>query len=425
MITTFQALARCAVTKTWAVGMCDNFCANMYGFDASGYVDATAHWAAMKPGQKHPADHNPPAGMLAFWGGGHGHIAISAGGGYVWSTDIAGAGTVAKVLLSKITTTWGKPYLGWSLPVFQGVEWSAVRIPGLDISDYQAASGWEKAIDFVIIKITEGMGYINPKWKAQRATAKSARLVRGFYHFARPGNMQAQADFFLSQITLEPGDFLALDWEDPGVTSAQKDAWLNYVKAKRPGVKVILYCNRDYWVNRDQSSYAGDGLWIADPNNPAGQPDIKAPWLIHQYSEAGGLDHDTAQFASRAAMAAWAGATTQGDEDVQFDDKYTNPKGVWSPDGPETATMGQWLAMGNKKAEVAAEAARAAASQSAANGTTLTTIATTLKNITSTGLTADQIQAIAAAVAPAVAALLPKPATAADIAAELSKRLQS
>jgi hypothetical protein len=309
------ALARAATTRAWAVGMCDNFCANMYGFTASGYVDAVAHWKALPARLRHSGDTEVPAGMLAFWSGGHGHVAISAGGGEVWSTDIAGAGTVARVPLSRVAADWGKPYLGWSEPVFQGVAWSEPMIEGYDVAGYQPVDFNTAGTDFVCIKITEGLTYTNPNWVGQRATARGAGLVTGFYHFARPGSMTAQADYFLSKINLAPGDWLAFDWEDSGVTSAQKDQWIKYVQAAT-GRKVVLYCNLDFWKNRDTSSFAGDGLWIADPNAPKGQPRITAPFLIHQYSETNGYDHDVALFDSRADMAAWAGGETMTTVDI-------------------------------------------------------------------------------------------------------------
>ncbi|MDX6331126.1 MAG: hypothetical protein QOI83_3509 [Streptomycetaceae bacterium] len=81
--------------------------------------------------------------------------------------------------------------------------------------------------------------------------------------------MAEQADFFLSKITLRAGDILALDWEDPEVTCAEKDAWIRYVQKKEPGHRVILYCNYDYWTNCGPALSVGDGLWsgpaIAEP----------------------------------------------------------------------------------------------------------------------------------------------------------------
>jgi hypothetical protein len=179
-------------------------------------------------------------------------------------------------------------------------------IKGVDVSRYQAVSGWEAGIDFAFVKVTEGMTYVNSTWVAQRDTARAAGLVVGYYHFARPGDMVAQADFFLSKITLRPGDVIMFDWEDAGVSSSQKDAWISYVQGKT-GHRVIMYCNKNFWINRDTSGFAGDGLWIATADVPAGSPGIQSNWLIHQYSTAGNLDHDVAQFASRADMITWAG----------------------------------------------------------------------------------------------------------------------
>lgn len=63
------------------------------------------------------ADPPPPAGVPVFWSGGPGsagHVALSAGGGWVWSTDILRRGHWAKVPISLIHTKWGLKYLGWS-----------------------------------------------------------------------------------------------------------------------------------------------------------------------------------------------------------------------------------------------------------------------------------------------------------------------
>lgn len=118
------ALARCARTRTWSVDMCDNFCANMYGYTASGYRTALVHWESLAVGNKRPGDVHAPPGMLMYWGVGQGHVAISDGLGSVFSIDISGPGTVSRVPYMLITQRWGKPYLGWSPPIFQGVAWT-------------------------------------------------------------------------------------------------------------------------------------------------------------------------------------------------------------------------------------------------------------------------------------------------------------
>jgi hypothetical protein len=305
---TAEALLKCALTDTWAPDMCGQFCAAMYGYGSSGYRTALVQWQSVPAGLKFPGDPEAPPGALLFWGVGQGHVAIADGTGSCFSIDISGRGTVTRVPMDRIASVWGKPYLGWTVPYFQDQQWSAQMIKGVDVSRYQAVSGWETGIDFAFTKVTEGTTYVNPTWVAQRDTARAAGLVVGYYHFARPGDMIAQADFFLGKIALQPGNVLAFDWEDTGVTSAQKDAWIAYVQGKT-GHRVVLYCNTDFWKNRDTSSFAGDGLWIATGGYPAGSPPVQSAWLIHQYSTAGNLDHDVAQFSSRADMLAWAGGS--------------------------------------------------------------------------------------------------------------------
>jgi GH25 family lysozyme M1 (1,4-beta-N-acetylmuramidase) len=69
---------------------------------------------------------------------------------------------------------------------------------------------------------------------------------------------------------------------------------------------VVLYTGRDFWLNVDSTSYAGDGLWIADYVT-AGKPRIKAKWRFHQYTDES-VDRDVADFESEAALRAWAGS---------------------------------------------------------------------------------------------------------------------
>jgi hypothetical protein len=182
-----------------------------------------------------------------------------------------------------------------------------MTIKGIDVSNYQAAEFSTSGFSFAVVKATEGTSYVNPKHTAQVAHARAKGLVVGHYHFVRDGSMTAQADYFLKTAKAQEDEFLALDWEDPKVSCAEKDQFLKYLKSKAGGRKVILYCNVDYWKNRDTTSYAADGLWIAGYNGKPGNPDISASWLIHQYTSTP-VDTNVANFASRAAMAKWAGA---------------------------------------------------------------------------------------------------------------------
>lgn len=186
-----------------------------------------------------------------------------------------------------------------------------MTVDGIDVASYQNTAYATAGLGFVIVKATEGTAYINTKHSAQVATGRAHELVVGHYHFVRPGGMDAQVAYFLAHANPKPGDILALDWEDANVSSADKDAWIKHAQAAAPGHRVLLYCNRDFWLKRDKSGFCGDGLWIADPDGAKGKPRVTTQWTIHQYSEAGGTDRNTANFESKATLQTWAlkGAT--------------------------------------------------------------------------------------------------------------------
>ncbi|MEV5148368.1 glycoside hydrolase family 25 protein [Streptomyces sp. NPDC052727] len=179
---------------------------------------------------------------------------------------------------------------------------------GIDVSAYQSSSYATNGLSFVFIKATEGRSYVNPRLAAQTKHARDAGLVVGFYHFLWPGNLTAQAEYFLSHAPDRRGDLLAVDWETTGdgthASNAEKDRFIRKLKELRPDNRVVLYCNRHFWLNIDTTSYAGDGLWIADYVT-AGKPRIKARWRFHQYTSEP-HDKDVANFASRAALKEWA-----------------------------------------------------------------------------------------------------------------------
>ncbi|MEU6279513.1 glycoside hydrolase family 25 protein [Streptomyces sp. NPDC047028] len=199
-------------------------------------------------------------------------------------------------------------------------------IHGIDVSAYQSATYSTSGLDFVFTKVTEGLTYTNPRWAQQRDRAKAAGLVWGAYHYPHMANdPRAEAAYFLQQVNWKPGDIIVLDWEgydayNKGVPKsrqvAYRDAWLKYVKSVMPGHRVGMYANTDYWLHVDTTGNCGDFLWIATAGAAAGQPGIKAKWTFHQYSTAGGIDHDVAAFPTRAALAEWAASTTPEEDDM-------------------------------------------------------------------------------------------------------------
>lgn len=103
-----------AENTNWGVGYCLKFARSCAGAPANTYDAATAWRQAT---HRHTTG-TPPLGAMVFWTGGsrgHGHIAVSDGGGYVWSTDIIRPGRVDRVSIARLGATWGNlTYVGWT-----------------------------------------------------------------------------------------------------------------------------------------------------------------------------------------------------------------------------------------------------------------------------------------------------------------------
>ncbi len=121
----------CAQAVTWAkahvhsgyqsgyYNLCDHLVALAYGWSHSGSTTAYSHWTHIPASFKHAGSTSVPAGGLAFFSGGSGHVMISIGGGVFISNDIHGNGSYTQTTIAEIKSKWGKPYLGWAQPWFQ------------------------------------------------------------------------------------------------------------------------------------------------------------------------------------------------------------------------------------------------------------------------------------------------------------------
>ena len=140
---------------------------------------------------------------------------------------------------------------------------------GIDISAWQRGINLDAVpADFVIIKATEGLGYVNGDCDRAYQQAKAAGKKLGVYHFA-DGNSSgtAEADYFVDNIQGYIGEaILVLDWETHAVTrgSGYAKEFLDRVQA-RTGIKPMIYMSGSVVNEWDWSAVvAGDyGLWVA------------------------------------------------------------------------------------------------------------------------------------------------------------------
>lgn len=176
-----------------------------------------------------------------------------------------------------------------------------MSLNGIDISGWQ--SGINLAVvpaDFVIIKATEGTGYINPDYDRAYAQADRAGKLLGSYHYANGGDPAAEAEHYLKKVGASVGKaILCLDWEGQNNPRfGNNDAawckqWLDYVH-KKTGVKPLLYISQSVMPRvRGIGDY---GLWVAQYANMYATRYQGTPWnedsyscAIRQYSSCGRL----------------------------------------------------------------------------------------------------------------------------------------
>ena len=189
---------------------------------------------------------------------------------------------------------------------------------GYDISCWQSVGTGDSAKNFVIIKATEGVGYVDKSCDKHYQRAKSQGKLLGVYHFARPDLNQGtdgakrEAQFFYDNCKNYFREaIVVLDWEQPGTTGqvSWAKAWLDEVY-RLSGVRPLIYMSASVVNNNNWSSVSGYyGLWIAgypakyNVANPPTPSVNDMPykigswkfWAIWQYSSsAGTLDRDIA-----------------------------------------------------------------------------------------------------------------------------------
>jgi GH25 family lysozyme M1 (1,4-beta-N-acetylmuramidase) len=184
-------------------------------------------------------------------------------------------------------------------------------LEGIDVSHWQGTIDWPKVAaagkKFVIMKATEGTGFVDWKYATNHAGARAAGIRTTAYDFASPdataNEAVAEANHFVDVAALMDGDLVpALDLEATGGlgTAALRNwvaSWLAQVTA-RIGIKPMIYVSPAFWVKYmgDTTWFATSGyriLWIAHwgvskPTVPAQNWDGYG-WTFWQYSNCGSV----------------------------------------------------------------------------------------------------------------------------------------
>lgn len=208
-----------------------------------------------------------------------------------------------------------------------------MTLNGIDISSYQ--SGIDLTVvpcDFVIIKATQGTGYVNPDCDRAYQQAKRAGKLRGTYHYVGGGNAVAEADYYANNIKgyLKDG-LLAIDWEAEQNSAWGNEAYLEQLVRRvieRTGVKPLIYSMASRYAQVAAVAKKLDcGLWIAEyaDMNPTGYQ--AHPWREGAYGCA------IRQYASTGRLNGWGGNLDLNIAYMTREQwaKYVNPGGKPAP----------------------------------------------------------------------------------------------
>lgn len=176
-----------------------------------------------------------------------------------------------------------------------------MAMQGIDISSWQADLDLAKVpCDFVIVKATQGVGYVSDSCDAHVQQAIALGKPFGFYHYVGGAGATAEADFFVDNCAGYFGRGIpCIDWEED-----ENAAWGNtdYLRRlvqhviDRTGIRPLIYASESTFP-WDVAQALNCGAWVAQyaDMNPTGYQD--APWnegaytcAIRQYSSHGSLD---------------------------------------------------------------------------------------------------------------------------------------
>ena len=124
----------------------------------------------------------------------------------------------------------------------------------------------QSGVDVVMVKATQGNGYVNPYCDTDYQRAKKAGKLLGFYHYCGGGNPEAEAKYFYKNTKNYVGEAVpAVDWE-----AGQNSSWgnTNYVRRfineyhRLSGVWPLIYVQASA-ISQVKNCAKDCGLWVA------------------------------------------------------------------------------------------------------------------------------------------------------------------
>ena len=172
-----------------------------------------------------------------------------------------------------------------------------MTVYGVDTSHHQPLGDFKRMkasgrCDFLFAKATEGVGYADPQYAASRSGAKAAGMVFGSYHFARPGDPVAQANYYLSVAKPVAGEIPVLDMEDTAIPDAGNWSAAFSARIKQvTGTAPMLYTYPNFLATHDFRPVVALGcpLWFADYSDPLNSIKPWSSYAIRQFTDRGSV----------------------------------------------------------------------------------------------------------------------------------------
>jgi hypothetical protein len=155
-----------------------------------------------------------------------------------------------------------------------------MTVEGLDLSHWDNTSDYSlTGKGFVVIKSTEGNGYIDPSFDDHLAKAKAAKVLIGSYHWCRnDAPIDGQAQYFVDHTRDKAITFLALDNE--GTFRMGRSQLASLFAAVRKyddrNLPLLLYMSESVFLYNSGQDYNWPAKWGSTP--PSGD------WLLWQYA---------------------------------------------------------------------------------------------------------------------------------------------
>jgi GH25 family lysozyme M1 (1,4-beta-N-acetylmuramidase) len=174
-------------------------------------------------------------------------------------------------------------------------------VKGIDVSKWQGTIDWDEVaadgVVFAIIRVSDGLGYIDEQFARNWTEAARVGIIRGTYQFFRSDeDPTAQAELLLDRMgPLAPGDLPpTIDLESTdGVGNAERirrvHTWMDRVMAD-VGARPFIYSGKYWWQdNMATTEFNDHPRWHAQytsadcPNLATQWPD----WQFWQHSSTG------------------------------------------------------------------------------------------------------------------------------------------